>query len=323
MKIGILGAGGIAAKMADTVGQMKDVQICAVASRDLEKAEKFAEKYGVSRAYGSYEELVQDKEVELVYIATVHSCHYEQARLCLLNGKNVLCEKAFMINQMQAKEIFELAAEKKLFITEAIWTRYMPSRKIINEILERKEIGEPSSLTANLGYIVCEKERMKKSSLGGGALLDLGVYPINFALMAFGEDYTEVSADAVFNEDGVDEINSITLKWKDGKVAVLHSNMKASTDRKGIIYGDKGYLVVENINNCERIDVYDNQRNFVCHYDVPAQITGYEYEVEACREALQKGEFECPQMPHETSLHVMRLLDKIRSIWGMKYACEE
>ena len=135
MKLGILGAGGIASTMAKTVAGMKDVEAYAVAARDLERARVFAQKYEVKKAYGSYEEMLADDEVELVYIATPHSHHYLHAKMCLEAGKHVLCEKAFTVNAEQAQKLFDLAKEKKLLITEAIWTRYMPSRKLINDII--------------------------------------------------------------------------------------------------------------------------------------------------------------------------------------------
>lgn len=322
MKIGILGAGGIAHKMAQTVSRMEGTEVSAVASRSLERAEDFAKQYQIPKAYGSYQEMASDSSIDLIYIATPHSHHYEHVKLCLEQGRHVLCEKAFMINSAQAKEAVRLAKEKNLLLAEAIWTRYMPSRTLIREAADSGIIGEVTSLTANLGYAIKHKERLASSELGGGALLDLGVYPINFALMVFGDDYIDVSADAVLSQQGVDLQNSITLKWKDGRMAVLHSNMQALTDRRGIIFGDKGYIEVENINNCEGISAYDLDRNLIKRYEIPQQITGYEYEVEACRRAIADKETECKEMPLADSVAVMELLDRIRGITGIRYACE-
>ncbi len=322
MKIGILGAGSIAHSMAKTVSRMEGTELYAVASRSIGKAEDFARQYQIPKAYGSYQEMAEDPAVDLVYVATPHSHHYAHVKLCLEHGRNVLCEKAFMVNSSQAREVVRLAREKRLLLAEAIWTRYMPSRALIREAVDSGIIGEVTSLTANLGYVVKHKERLIRSDLGGGALLDLGVYPVNFALMVFGDDYEEVSADAVLSGEGVDLQNSITLKWKDGKFAVLHSNMQALTDRRGVIYGDKGYIVVENINNCESVCAYDLERKLIRKYEIPEQITGYEYEVEACRRAIKAGEVECKEMPHADSVAVMALLDKVRKILGITYTCE-
>ncbi len=322
MKIGILGAGSIAHSMAKTVSRMEGTELYAVASRSIGKAEDFARQYQIPKAYGSYQEMAEDPAVDLIYVATPHSHHYAHVKLCLEHGRNVLCEKAFMVNSSQAREVVRLAREKRLLLAEAIWTRYMPSRALIREAVDSGIIGEVTSLTANLGYVVKHKERLIRSDLGGGALLDLGVYPVNFALMVFGDDYEEVSADAVLSGEGVDLQNSITLKWKDGKFAVLHSNMQALTDRRGVIYGDKGYIVVENINNCESVCAHDLERKLIRKYEIPEQITGYEYEVEACRRAIKAGEVECKEMPHADSVAVMALLDKVRKILGITYTCE-
>ena len=265
---------------------------------------------------------MKNSSVDLVYVATPHSHHYEHVKLCLENGRNVLCEKAFMINSAQAKEVVRIAREKKLLLAEAIWTRYMPSRELIREAVDSGIIGRVTSLTANLGYAIGNKERLVRSDLGGGALLDLGVYPINFALMVFGEDYQEVSAQGILSNQGVDLQNSITLTWKNGRMALLHSNMEALTDRRGIIHGDKGYLVVENINNCEAISAYDLDRKLIKQYEIPEQITGFEYEVESCRRALENGETECKEMPLSDSIAVMEMMDRIRELLGIRYTCE-
>lgn len=322
MRIGILGAGNIAHVMAKTVCRMEQAEVYAVASRSIEKAEEFAKQYKIPKAYGSYEAMLEDSMVDLVYVATPHSHHFEHVKLCLEHGRHVLCEKAFMVNGSQAKEAARMAREKKLLLAEAIWTRYMPSRALIREAVDSGIIGEVTSLTANLGYVIKHKERLAKSELGGGALLDLGVYPVNFALMVFGDDYQDVSAQAVLSEQGIDLQNSITLRWKDGRMAVLHSNMQALTDRRGVIYGDKGYLVAENINNCEAISAYNLNRELIKQYEIPEQITGFEYEVEACRKAIESGAVECKEMPLAESVAVMELLDKVREITGIRYACE-
>lgn len=322
MKVGILGTGKIAHKMAATLSQMNDIKIGAVASRNRERAEDFARHYGINRFYASYEALAKDTAIDLVYIATPHSLHYGHVMLCLEHKKNVLCEKAFMLNSKQAQEVIGLARQTGCLLAEAIWTRYMPSGKMISNILNSGVIGTPSSLTANLGYVLTDIERVIEPGLGGGALLDVGIYPVNFALMAFGEDYDTIISKAVFHSKGADIKNSITMTWEDGKMAVLHSGADALTDRKGVIFGDKGYLEVKNINNCEEIIVFNLDREIVNVYTVPEQISGYEYEIEACREAIEKGWLECPQMPHSSILTVMEILDEIRRQWNYRFPGE-
>lgn len=322
MKFSILAPGGIANCLAAAVSEIEGVEKYAVGSRSLERAEAFAEKWGFEKAYGSYEEMLEDPEVELVYVATPHSHHYQYAKMCLEHGKHVLVEKAFTVNAAQAEELIRLSREKGLLLAEAIWTRYMPSRKMIDDIVASGAIGEVTSLSANLGYVLAHVERMQDPELAGGALLDLGVYPINFALMAFHGEVVNVTSTAVMSPAGVDWRNNITLTFDDGKIAVLFADMLSLTDRQGVINGNKGYLEVQNINNCEEIRVFDLERKLVAKYEVPTQINGYEYEVISCMKAIKAGKVECEEMPHVETLRVMKLMDEIRGQWGMKFPCE-
>lgn len=322
MKIGILGAGNIAGKMAVTLQGMDEAVCFAVAARDEERAKAFAEKYGFEKAYGSYEAMMQDEEVELIYIATPHSHHYEHAKLCIEHGKPVLCEKAFTRNAQEAKDLLALAEEKGVFITEAIWTRFMPSRTMINELLASGIIGKPVTLTANLGYVIAHKERIAEPALAGGALLDIGLYPINFAMMVFGDNIEKITSTAILSDKGVDLQNSMTLSYKTGEMAVLNSTALALTDRQGIISGDKGYMVIENINNCERIRVYNTNREEIKCLEVPEQITGYEYEVTASIRAIKEGRLECEEMPHAETIRIMEMMDELRKEWGVYFPGE-
>lgn len=320
--VGIIGTGNIAGVMADTLCKMKNVRAYAVASREKVKADVFARKYGCKAAYGSYEELVKDKKVDLVYIATPHSAHYENAKLCIENGKPVLCEKSFTANAQQAEELIRLAKEKSVFLAEAIWTRYMPMLTTIREAIGSGVIGEPKTLTANLGYLVSGLDRMQNPALAGGALLDVGVYTLNFALMLFGNNIERISSFCSYSESGVDEQNTITLQYHDGKIAALNSSMVSLSDRKGIIYGTKGFAIVENINNFESITLYDTSYKKLAMYKAPKQISGYEYEVEACMKAIREHRLECVEMPHSETLRVMKLMDGLRKEWGIVYPFE-
>lgn len=322
MKLGILGAGNIARKMAATVNGMNGVTLGAVASRSMEKAKAFAEEFSAEKYYDSYEALASDSDIDLIYVATPHSHHYEHALLCLNAGRNVLCEKAFTANYKQASELIKLAESKGLYIGEAIWTRYLPMRFKLDEIIASGVIGDISSLTANLGYSIAHVERLVKPELAGGALLDLGVYTINFALMAFGTDIKEIKSSCVKNEYGVDTHNTIIIDYNDGRTAILHSNMNANTDLKGIVYGSKGRIEFENVNNCEGINVFLNDGT-VTRYETPIQITGFEYQVEASLEAIRQGRTECDEMPHSEILRVMKIMDDLRAEWGIRYPFEE
>lgn len=322
MKIGIIGPGSIADTVTATLVQMDEVECYAVASRNLEKAKAFAEKFGFEKAYGSYDEMLADPLVELVYITTPHSHHYEQIMLCLDAGKNVICEKAFTLNAMQAKAVKAKAEEKGLLVAEAIWTRYMPSRSMINQVIESGIIGRVNTLTANLSYPIDWKQRIIRPELAGGALLDIGIYGLNFAWMHFGNDIARIESSVSMTDTGVDAMETITIFYNDGRMSVLTHSIYARSDRKGIIHGDKGYMVVENINNPQSISVYDTEDHLLAHYDVPEQISGYEYEFAECIEAISKGKTQCDSMPLADTVEMMEVMDSLRKRWGIVYPQE-
>lgn len=326
MKIGILGAGGIAVTMANTLNGMKqngeDVELYAIAARDADRAEAFAKKHGFRKSFGSYEEMLADTALELVYIATPHSHHYEHIKLCLNHGKHVLCEKAFTANTKQAEEVLAMAEQKRLLLTEAIWTRYMPSREMLNDVVSSGVIGKITSLSANLGYVIHKVPRIMEPALAGGALLDLTVYPINAALMIFGDDIRKIDAMCVKTETGVDGQDTVVFTYNDGKMATMYTTIFAQSDRRVMINGDNGYILVENVNNYERIQVYNLERELIEDYPVPEQITGYEYEVRSAMKAISEGRIECPEMPHSETIKVMKLMDEIRAMYEIKYPFE-
>ena len=322
MKIGILGVGKISRSVVPAMIALEEIECWAVASRSLEKAREFAEQYGFRKAYGSYEEMLCDPEVELVYVATPHSHHFAHMMLCLEHGKGVLCEKAFTMNADQARKIQEYAAERGLFAAEAIWPRYMPSRKLIDDVIASGVIGKVNTLTANLSYVIHEVPRIYRPELAGGALLDIGVYGINFALMHFGTDIERVESSVQMTDTGVDAMETITIFYKDGRMAVLTHSIYARSDRKGIIHGDKGYMVVENINNPQSLSVFDTEDKLIAQYDVPEQINGYEYQFAECARALAEGRTESWSMPLADSVYMMEFMDNLRKQWGMIYPQE-
>lgn len=318
-KIGILGTGHIASKMAGTIARMNGCVIDAVASRTREKADEFAGRFGISKAYSSYEELVADPEIELVYIATPHSHHYEHAMLCLEAGKAVLCEKAFTANAREAEALIRKSEEKGVFITEAIWTRYMPLSLKIMDLVREETVGKPHTLTANLCYPISGKERVQKPELAGGALLDIGIYPLNFAAMVFGDQVESMVSACTKTATGVDAQETITQFYPGERMAVLHSGIYSRSDRQGIISCDQGFILVENINNPSVARIFNADYVPVAEYYAPPQITGFEYEVAACFDALDKGLVESPFMPHSETLRMMRMMDSLRKEWGVAF----
>lgn len=322
MKIAILGAGTIAATVADTLRQVDDIECYAIASRDIEKAQDFAERFGFKKAYGSYEDMVKDGDAELVYIAVPHSHHAEYMKLCIEHGKNVLCEKSFTQNAAQAKEIVKLAKEKGVYLAEAMWTRYMPSRKQIDDVLASGVIGDIHMMTANLSYDIDRKPRILDPLLAGGALLDVGVYGINFALMHMGDDIKKIDSSVQMSTIGVDEQESITIHYADGRMAVLTHGVYSRSDRKGIFYGEKGYVIVENINNPNSIKIYNDEDKLLDEIVVPNQISGYEYQFLEASDCINEGRTESISMPLEESIHMMEIMDEIREDWGLVYPNE-
>lgn len=322
MKIGILGAGHIAASIAYALAALEETECYAVASRSLAKAEAYAQMYGFQKAYGSYEQMLSDPQVELVYVATPHSHHFEHMMLCMEYGKPVLCEKAFTMNGEQARQVMAYSREHGIYAAEAIWPRYMPSRALIDQVIASGIIGKPNTLTANLSYVIADKQRITDPALAGGALLDIGVYGVNFALMHFGKDIERVESSARLTDTGVDAMETITIFYRDGRMAVLTHSIYARSDRKGIIHGDQGYIVVENINNPQSVSVYDMSDRLLEHYDVPEQINGYEYEFLECARLITQGKTESVSMPLEESVYMMEFMDALRKQWGVVYPQE-
>lgn len=325
--VAILGCGGIARKMAETINMMKDtgrpISLYAAASRNLQRAQALANEFGAQVAYGSYAEMLADPAVDLVYVATPHSHHAEHMKMCIEAGKAVLCEKAFTGNARQAEEVLALAKERGVLVVEAIWPRFAPAGRILKGLIDEGKIGEPLLLTGNLGYPITMNERIVKPELAGGALLDLSVYTLTFASMLFGDDIERMESSAKMLPTGVDCTDSIVLYYKDGKTAHLMTSSLAATDRRGVIYGTTGYIAIDNVNFPMRAEIWrpnpDRSHSLVETIPMPGRLTGYEYEVEACMEALANGWIEHPAMPHAETLTIMRQMDALRAQWGMVY----
>lgn len=322
MKIGILGTGKIAQVVAQTLAQLEEIECYAAASRTLEKADGFAKQFGFQRAYGSYEEMLSDPEVELVYVATPHSHHFENMMCCMEQGKAVICEKAFTVNSRQAEEVRAYSEAHRIFAAEAIWPRYMPSRAVIQKAVDSGVIGKVTALSANLHYAISDKERIIRPELAGGALLDVGVYGINFALMHFGSDIDHIESAVQLTDTGVDGMENISIFYKDGRMATISAGIYSRSDRKGIFYGEKGYIVVENINNPQSISVYDDADRLLERIEIPRQISGYEHEFIECVKAIRAGRTESWSMPLAESVRVMEIMDSLRRQWGLVYPQE-
>lgn len=328
LRVGILSTGRMAAVMADAINKMVNITIEAVGSRSLEKAESFAGKYGIKKACGSYEELLSDPEADIIYIAAPHSHHAEFTKLCFDYGKPVLCEKSFTVNKGEAEELCRLSKEKNLLLAEAIWTRYMPLAKELRELVHDGTIGDICSATCNLCYNTLKNPRVVLPEYAGGALLDVGIYCLTFFSIIFGDDVKDIKAYMKNTETGVDAEDHVLLTYMDAVTgapvtADFYSSITGPSDRKGIIYGSKGYIEVGNVNNYEYAEVYDSSHKLIKRIDRPDQPgTGYEYQFEACRKALSEGKTECEDMPLSESIKIMGLMDEIRKETGLRYPME-
>ncbi len=323
LRVGIVGTGWIAEKAAITISGLDQCEVHAVGSRSAAKAVAFAAKWHIKKAYNSYQALIADPKVDLLYIATPHSHHFDVTRDAILAGKPCLVEKAFMANLRQATEIVNLAHEKKVFLAEAIWTRYQPAVKIVRDLINTGRIGVPTLVTATLGYSMGQKERIMRPDLCGGALLDLGVYCLNFVRMFFPSEIVSIESQCVKSDTGMDITNAFSLVLANGMLANLQSSAACVGDNIGVIAGTEGNLIIDNINNPQKITVNGPDRTFVKDIHVPQQITGYEYEFLSCRQALIDGLLEPVEMPHEETLYIMQLMDGLRQKWGVHYPMDE
>ncbi len=332
MKFAILGCGHIATKMAAAVKAIENrgVEAYAVASRSLEKAEKFAKDYGFGRAYGSYEELAKDPAVDLIYIATPHSEHYNNILLCLEHGKNLLVEKAFTANALMASEVIALAEEKGVFLSEAMWTRFLPAVQMVKDLILAGKIGKVESVEADFSMPLSHIERLRKPELAGGALLDLGIYSLTFADIfltdadiAGGENHiVQTKTHCVKFHTGVDATDWIDLVYANGQVAHLKTSMVAPLKNEGVIYGEGGFIRVQNLNDMVEIQLFDKAGMLLESITPPRIENCYEYEVLACKAALEKGQKECAEMPHTKTMQMMTQMDGLRAAWGVSYPFE-
>ncbi|GAA0544178.1 Gfo/Idh/MocA family oxidoreductase [Paractinoplanes ferrugineus] len=317
---GIIGLGGIAAQFAKDLPLVEGAELAAVGSRSAETAAAFAEEYGFARAHGSYAELAADPEVDVVYIATPHAQHHAAALLCMENGKGVLVEKPITLDMISAAELVQAANAHNVFLMEAMWMRFNPAIRKIAELVEEGAIGWVSAIHADFGLQgpFAPEHRLRNPALGGGALLDLGVYPINLAHLIMGPP-TSAQAWAHLTPEGVDENTGILLGWQPGAVAALTCSINGESRNAAAITGTDG-----------RIDLppgFFMPKSFVLNrpgrdpetFEVPFEGNGYQFEAAEVQRCILAGELESPVVPHTMTLEIMALLDTIRAEIGVVY----
>ncbi len=296
--------------IAWTLGRMKEIECYAVASRSMERAQRFAEKFGLKRHFGSYEEMVKDNEIDMVYIATINICHKEQAVLCIKYGKPCLVEKPFCLNAKEAEYVLNYARKEGVFIAEAMLIRYLPLLQFIRENI--KYIGDIKHIWGSICINNMKTERVMKAELGGGALLDLGIYLLHFADAVFEEEVKEVNINSVEFINGVDAEENIFLSYKTGKSANLYCSIKYSGNSDAAIYGTEGMIVVRDVYNFSSVSVY-NGTKLVKKKKRKYKKNGYEYELAACADAVQRAEKECNLLSCDSILRIADLTEKLKN----------
>ena len=325
MKWGILATGTIAAKFAKTVAAMctDDEKIVAVGSRDEKRAREFADTYGINKAYGSYEELAADPEVEAVYIATPNSLHFGNAMLCLQNGKHVLCEKPFTTNAKDAEALYSEADERERFIMEAFWIRFLPLHEKLLQIIETKEFGELRHVRCDYGFIAkgARRERKFKSELGGGALLDIGIYNLGFLHMLMGTTPETITSDVHLNEYGTDDFSMLQLKYPGGQTAHSVQSIGLQMERQAALYFDKAAIYLPDFQMAVSMTVKPVEGETYT-IECPLEINGFEYEIREVTRCVRSGKTHSEIFKPKDSIAVLRLMDEIRKSWNMKFSFE-
>ncbi len=321
---GILGTGNIAHQFAKGLTSAADVELVAVGSRTQESADKFGDEFGVPHRYGSYNGVAEDRDVDAVYIATPHPLHYSNALMCLNNRKATLVEKPFAINAKEGAEMIALAREKKIFLMEAMWSRFIPAMVKVRELIAEGAIGEPRMVQADFGFRTGfnPKGRLFDLDLGGGALLDVGIYPLSFASMIFGKPSGFASA-VHLSETGSDEQNAVLLSYPGGKIAIASSAVRTSTPSEARIWGTDGSIFIPSRFWMAQGYILSRNGQPDEKVDMPMVGNGYNYEAEEVGRCLRAGEGESKVMPLDESLTIVETMDAIRAEWGLVYPMEK
>ncbi|MHC1683326.1 MAG: Gfo/Idh/MocA family protein [Clostridiaceae bacterium] len=318
IKWGIIGLGNIAKKFAHALKGMEGVTLEAVASRTEESSEAFGKEYDLQldKCYGSYKEIVKDEAIDVIYIAVPHSFHKEISILCLENGKSVLCEKPVAIDKEEIEEVIKIAKEKNLFFMEAMKTRFLPINLKVKQWIEEGRIGEVQLLQADFGFKVDfnPSHRLYNKELGGGALLDVGIYGVSYSSFIFGNEPISIKGNAYIGTTGVDENISISLRYKEGKLAQLYSSINLETRREANIIGTEGRICVPRFSNAEYAKIISNGKEENIH--IPFKINGFEYQIQQVTKCIKEGKTQSDLMSWKDSVEIMKIMDYIKNNWN-------
>ncbi|GGE19059.1 Gfo/Idh/MocA family protein [Psychroflexus salis] len=318
---GIIGLGKMAQVFAEDLVGVEACQLYAVASRSQEKANQFAYQFQAKKAYASYTKLIEDKEVNIIYIATPHAFHFEWAMKCLQAKKHVLCEKPMCLNLNQTQTLINEAKAQNCFLMEGIWTRFMPSTKKLLELLQKSKIGRLISVEADFGFKpkYDENSRLFNKALGGGSLLDIGIYPVFLSLLCLGKP-NDIIALARKAPTQVDASCHMLFNYATGGKANLKSTFENTTPSEAELFGTKGSIKLHSrFHQCELMEIYDENRNSTEKIELPYQGNGYIHEIEEVNSCIKKGKIESDLLPLKFSLDLAETLDFIKKEIKLTY----
>ncbi len=318
IKFGIIGLGKISSRFAKVLNTVEGVELAAVASRDLERAKSFSKQYKAHKAYASYDEVIYDPNVDVVYIGLTHNFHYEFTKKCLEAHKPVLCEKPLVITQKQANELVSLAKKNNTFLMEAMWTRCMPAYLKAQEWIKLGRIGQVKLITANFSYRVPydPDNRIYSKETDGGSLYDVGIYPIDFAMGIIGEPPQSVTGSVQFAPNGVDEGAAFSMKFASGALANLACGFNVTAMEEAYIYGTHGRIVLENCFGPQFAILYDEDGKEVEKFKHPVP-DGFEHQIRHCEELLRAGKTESNLIPWEDTIASAAIFDALNRQWGI------
>jgi predicted dehydrogenase len=317
---GILGLGHIAEKFASDLLLSENSVLQGVASRDINKAKQFGDKYRAVNYYGSYTELAEDPIIDVIYIATPHVMHFENTMMCLKNGKSVLCEKPMGMNSDKVKIMSDYAKESNLFLMEGLWTRFIPATEKLLELLENKEIGDLVMVRADFGFKAPNnpESRVFNRNLGGGSLMDVGIYPVYLSLLTLGNP-SAISAKSEFTETGVDAYCSMNFDYNKRAMSILESSIVSQTRTEALLYGTKGLIIMHpRFHHTQKLTIYKDGI-FKTIFENRNRGFGYIYEIEEVNKCLQNKKTESDKLPLSMSYQISMLLDWIKSEIGLVY----
>ena len=319
---GIIGTGFIARKFAEDYHFVREGRILAVASRSPERAEAFGKKYGLPHCYGNYESLFQNPEIDAVYIATPHSEHYPHTIQALKHDKAVLCEKPAAVNTKELQAMIDLARSKDLLFMEAMWTSFLPAIQKARQWIEDGNIGQVRFIQASFGAHSETNpiHRLYNPRLAGGALLDLGIYPLNFSNTMAADPISEISAKGILGETGVDETTALLVRYHHGTIAQLNCSIKHTTDHTGMIYGTKGHIEIPDFWRASKAILYRDSQQTPFQDERPS--TGYHFEIDEMNRLLLENKKTSALVPPAKSLTNMEILDECRRQIGLVYPFE-